>query len=87
MLIKCVRRPEKASYWWGETKSVPGLQIMCDFNQRVPVSLNRFYKCKVTRFDPKSHILQAVPFFETDEGIDEETLNNLRIIKNGKVEK
>lgn len=84
MLIKCVRRPEKERFWWGLAKNVPDLQIMCDYNQNLPVSIGRYYKCKVTRFDPERHILQAVPFFETDEGLDERTLNNLRIIKNNK---
>lgn len=88
MLIKCMRRPAKATFWWGEApKVVPGMQIMCDYNQKVPVSIGRTYKCKITKFDASKHILQAVPFFETDEGYDENTLNNLKILKSNKVEK
>lgn len=69
MIVQCMQRPKGKSYWWGQSKKVPEIDIMCDYSQRFDVMRGCTYKCKVTHYDKEKHILKCVPFEQIDSGI------------------
>ena len=84
ILVKCVEKPSGKNYWWGTTTLVPDIELMCDYNDKLSIRELLTYKCKVTKLDIERKILRAVPFAETDIGIDSNTAENLRILTNNK---
>ena len=73
LLIKCIDRPEGKSYWWGKSPLVEGLDIMCDYNDRMRITYGGVYKCKIKAVDCEKHIFKAAPFAQvrTGDGIDD----------------
>lgn len=84
ILVKCIERPDGKNYWWGASKLIPDIELMCDYNNKLSIRELLTYKCKVTKVDPKKKILRAAPFAATDIGIDSDTADNLRILTNNK---
>lgn len=80
IVCKCVERPQDKSFWWGVSRSVPGIEILCNYSERIPVMVNCFYKCKVRAYDKEQHILKCVPFEVVPVGIATE--DNITFAKN-----
>ena len=69
MIVECVSKPKGKSYFWGQSKSTPEIDVMCDYSHRFEIMRGCTYKCKVVRYDKGEHILRVVPFEQIDHGI------------------
>ncbi len=69
VVVKCVEKPEKerALYFWGTSRVIKGIDILCDYTTKVPaaaVKVGHFYKCKVAKIDHEKHKITVSPFEE-----------------------
>jgi len=69
ILVKCVEKPEreKAMFYWGIAPVLPGIDILCDYTQKVPrtaVAVGKYYKCKIGSIDREKRKLTVAPFEE-----------------------
>lgn len=66
LVVKCIDRPSgkniDRTYWWGTSKMAPGVEIMCDVNQRLRLMNGASYKCRVRKFDKEKHVFQCNTF-------------------------
>ena len=61
--VTVVERPDNKTYWWGKCTRIVGIEIQCDYNDKLGRPLiGAKYKCKVKRCDPVAHKLTAAPF-------------------------
>ena len=83
ILVECLERPPKVTWWWGRTDSAPGIPVWGEYNSNFQVRQGLSYKCKVTKLDRDNKQFQAVPFDVTDFK-SEEAEENFRILTRGK---
>ena len=61
--VECVSKPAGKSYWWGKCSTIDGIEIMCDYSTSIARPyVGVLYKCRVKRYDPDNHKLQATAF-------------------------
>ncbi len=85
IVVKCIERPRDKKYWWGVSKSVPGIEIICNYSDHVTVMTNCYYKCKIKKYDKTSHSMTCVPFEVVNVGIATE--ENILFSKNKRSDK
>lgn len=83
ILVECLDRPPKVTWWWGRTNSAPEIPVWGEYNSKFQVRQGITYKCKVTKLDRENKRFQAVPFDITDFK-SEEVEENFRILTRGR---
>lgn len=73
IVVKCVEKvyspAQNKQYFWGVSRMIPAIDIMCDFTQKIPesaVSEGRFYSCKITDIETRGRQarMKVSPFRE-----------------------
>lgn len=72
--VKCIDKPLGKSYWWGVSGRVPGIEILCNYNDNVPVIVDITYKCKIKEIkideeDISNNRFKVVPFAVIEEDL------------------
>lgn len=71
IVVKCVEKADtlsaKKQYFWGVSRVLPNIDIMCDYGTKMPSSsivVGHYYRCKMKDIDLNKHHLKVVPFSE-----------------------
>lgn len=66
-LVTCVERTNKG-YWWGKTSRAEGIEVFCDYNQKLTIVEGNVYKCNVIDYRPADKIFKVTPFAVSTAG-------------------
>lgn len=62
LVVKCIGKPEQKTYFWGKSPLINSIDIMCDYNDKLRISVGNSYKCKIRAVDKEKHIFKVAPF-------------------------
>lgn len=61
--VRCEEKPVGKSFWWGKSPRVNGIEIMGNYNSRMPeIMVSATYRCKIKEVNLKEHVFKVVPF-------------------------
>lgn len=61
--VRCEEKPMGKSFWWGKSSRVNGIEIMGNYNSRIPeIMVSATYRCKIKEVNLKAHVFKVVPF-------------------------